>query len=479
MHREAGMKRLAATMLLIATCLLLHGILSLAQDTAPAPVQETATAAPAQDPGLDQGLIYPYLPSDNPTWNPAVLPPPAGDYTIFYSPPEKLDALFDAMMDAIPYASFDDYVAKNPDATYMEFISSVNPKPGLPALKALQSRFGDMPEYWQMMYAFGEGDRRERSVYLSKAYHLFLYDPATVYFYARFAMMPGGDTSGKYKEDDITAYRMKRDAATMLARAAELDGRNSFYWYEAANTISQCGGVEETLAYIRSGNECAVSEVVEPFPFSYIARHHDELSTQYPDKYLLLQPLEFSERLSSLIGYKNMLKNVTTGVSLSGELGWLTDAHRMACRFATQRYSPFMIVLMGGVFDGILSKSAIDLGYAPETPEEVKGFALFENKRGEISGLCKAASFTGQNEVEERLGLTGMNLSSMKPADPRFKEYVQCEWQNDSDFVRVMMPHIQKQYERLIAFDFANPSAYNGLPLPMQAVQKEPEETSK
>ena len=448
------MKRSAATMLLIASCLLLHGILSLAQDAAPAqaPAQEDAAAAPAAP-------VQETAPAQE--GKPAVS---ADDYTIFFSPPEKLDALFDAMMDAIPYASLEDFVEKNPGMIYAEFSWEKKPKTDLASLKALQSKFGDMPEYWQMMYAFGVCDRKERSIYLNKAYHLFLRDPATVYFYARYSLTPGGDSTDTQHLITADTYAQKRTAAALIARAAELDGSNSFYWYEAANAISQCGGVEETLDYIRHGNECPVSELVEPFPFSYIARHHDELPARYPDKYLLLQPWEFNERLSSLISYKNMLRNVTTGVSLSGELGWLTDAHRMACHFASQRYAPFMVVLMGSVFDGILSRAAIDLGYAPETPEEVNGFALFQNKRGEINGLCKAASYAGSDELKKRLGLEGMALSSLELTDPRFKECLQYNWQNDSDFFRVVLPHIQTQYERLIPFDFANPGDYIGRP---------------
>jgi hypothetical protein len=439
MYWEAGMKRLAATMLLIATCLLLHGILSLAQDTAPALAPETATAAPAQE-------VTPGAPADN--------------YTIFYSPPEKLDALFDAMMDAIPYASLDDYVAKNPEATYMEFISSANPKPSLPALKALQSSFGDMPEYWQMMYSFGEGDRRERSVYLSKAYHLFLYDPATVYFYARFAMMPGGDTTGKYKEDDITAYRMKRDAATMLARAAELDDRNSFYWYETAYVASQCGGVEEVIGDIRRGNECPANEYVEPFPFSYIARHHDELPARYPGKYLLLQSMSFSERLSSLIGYKVMVRNITTGVSLSGELGWLTDVHRMGCRFGMMSQAPQIIGLVGGVFVGMVTSAAVDLGFAPETVEEVNGFALYQYRRGQIIGSFKSFSGTSTDRLMKKLGLDYLSLDAMSMSDPKTAEYIRAGWERDSDFAEYVFPEIVSQYQRLITFDFVKPGTY-------------------
>lgn len=450
-------------MLLIATCLLLHGIIS--------PAQESAQA-PAWEPGLDQGLILPYEPPQ--AWNPAVLPPPADDYTIFYSPPERIDALFAAFMDAIPYVSVEDYAAKNPGATYMEFMTKMMPPLDLGALKALQPRFGDMPEYWQMMFLFGEGSRSERSIYLAKAYRLFPYDPATVYFYGRYAVMPSGDDTDKPEIDGITHYRLEREVAQLVVRAAELDAHNSFYLFEAALLVSSCGGIEDVLDNLRRGNECPVSEWVDPFPLSYIQRHREDLPMAYPQKYLFLARFRFPEAFRARIDYKIMFRDLASCVSMSGELGWLTDAHRMSCRYATQRYGEMMTALMGGVFEGILSREAVDLGYAPETPEEVSGFAMFENKRGQVSGQLQAVSFANSDELNRLTGANWEELYTMKVSDPRFKEYLRLGWEHDSNYARLYAPHVWKQYERLIAFDFADPGAYTGLPLAVKAVEPAP-----
>jgi hypothetical protein len=418
---------------LIVAAMLLIPLAALAQDEAP------ASPAPAQA---------------------APTPSIAEAYTIFVSPPEKLDALFAAFMDAIPYESLEDYAAKNPTATYTEFLYGIDLMPSLPALKALQSRFGDMPEYWQMMYAFGEGTRKERNVYLDKAYHLFLYDPATVYFYALFSMMPGGENGDGYYNLTPETFRRLRDTTALLAHAAEMDGRNSFYWYETAYIASLCSGVEEVLGYIRRGNECPVNEYLEPFPFSYIARHREELPARYPGKYLLLQPMDFSERLRSLIGYKAMIRNIITGVNLSGELGWLTDVHRMGCRFGMMSNAPQVVILVGGVFSAMMSKEAIDLGFAPETVEEVNGFALYQYRRGQIFGSFKSFSNSGHDKLMKKLGLDYMSLDALSMSDPRAAEYVRADWEQDSDFAVFVFPNICSHYQRLITFDFAKPGTY-------------------
>ena len=68
--------------MLVAAAMLLIPLAALAQDEAPA----TPAVAPEQA---------------------APTTPVEEAYSVFSSPPGRVDALFDAMMDAIPYASFD------------------------------------------------------------------------------------------------------------------------------------------------------------------------------------------------------------------------------------------------------------------------------------------------------------------------------------------------------------------------------------
>lgn len=387
---------------------------------------------------------------------------PADAYTIFYSPPERLDALFDAMVDAIPYASFDEYAAKNPDATLQEFSEAQRPLPDLAALKALQPRFADMPEYWHMMWAVsGEGTR---DVYLEKAYRLFPHDPATVYLYVKWCALPRLDRTTTSEKTAIENYRLSREYAALIAQAAEMDGRNSFYWYVAAHSISKCSGLEEMFALIRRGNECPVNEYVEPFPYSYIQRHHAELPARYPEKYLLLQPYYFSEMLTDMISYRDMMKDVITGVNLSGDLEWLTDAHRFACRFAMLHNAPTLITLSGSSFVSTLSSGAIDMGYEPEGQAEVKGFALYQSNRGMIRGMNTAGFRISRYRSEAVVGADMFGLNEMKVGDPRCKEFLRLSWEDDTADIQILFPLVENNLMRLYTFDFADPGAYTGRP---------------
>jgi len=317
-----------------------------------------------------------------------------------------------------------------------------------------------MPEYWQMMWAMSGEETRD--VYLEKAYRLFPYDPATVYLYAKWCALPRLDRTTTNEKTAIENYRLSREYAALIEHAAEMDGRNSYYWYEAALGISKCSGLEEMFAYIRRGNECPVNEYVEPFPYSYILRRHAELPAKYPEKYLLLVPYYFNEMLSSLISHREMMRDVITGVNLSGDLSLLTDAHRFACRFAMLRNAPAVIMLTGGALESVINTGAIDLGYEPEGTAEVKGFALYESNRGMIRGMSTAGLRIGRYRSEAVVGVDAMGLYEMKMGDPKCKEYLRMSWEDDTANMQILFPLVENQIMRLYTFDFADPAAYTG-----------------
>lgn len=393
-------------------------------------------------------------------------------YSVYYSPPGRLDALFAAFMDAIPYASIESYQIQHLLVNAREFWGQALPKPSPEALVAMEGRFGDMPEYWQLMYVYSTaGDEDEKDIkYLEKACEVAPNDPVSQYYFAYYGLYSGQ----KESDDDYSVeatlghYDITARAAEGLLKAAEMDGQNAFYYYQAALGAMQDSGCEEAIALLKQGNGQPVNVLIELFPYSYIVEHHDLLPQLYPKKYLLLTALENEDMVLMLVKTKDLYKQLVVGVSLSGDISWMTEAYRSACRLGMQDSGADITFLSGLVMIAVVTNGATELGYGASDAEERDALDLAIKEKTRISDAYTSALKDFMDKQLNRFGYDGYNdvilvLGIPIPfviGDTNFKEYLKASWDYKTEWLREGMPAAKAQIQGLLTFDFNNPSMF-------------------
>jgi hypothetical protein len=391
-------------------------------------------------------------------------------YSIYYSPPERLDALFAAFMDAIPYGSFESYQIQHLLVNTREFWGKALPKPSFEALVAMEDRFGDMPEYWQLMYVYGTTGDEKDIKYLEKACEVAPDDPVSQYYFAYYGLYSGQkESSDDYSvEATLGHYDITARAAEGLLKAAEMDGQNAFYYYQAALGAMQDSGCEEAIALLKQGNEQPVNVLIELFPYSYIVEHRDLLPQLYPKKYLLLTALENEDMVLMLVKTKDLYKQLVVGVNLSGDLDWLTTVYRSACRISMQDNGSSITFLSGLVMITVLTNGATELGYGASDAEERDALDLAIKEKTRISDAYTSALKDFMDKQQNRFGYDGYNdvilvLGIPIPfviGDTNFKEYLKASWDYKTEWLREGMPAAKAQIQGLLTFDFNNPSMF-------------------
>jgi hypothetical protein len=388
--------------------------------------------------------------------------PAPADYSIFYSPPERVDALFEAMLDAMPYSSVEELEADRPDIT-LELMwadrANGGVLPDLDALEKMEAEFGDMPEYWQLRYVAGGGKYLwERVRHLKRATEVAPDDPASLYFYTH-ELYRGTKHTGPDGEaveyTTIEQYRRKRERAEMMERVAEMDGRNAYYYYEAGGAWSFLGEYPHVMELFDQGNRCPYNEKVELFPFSYIVRNLETIPKRFPDRYLLATMSGYYVEFPKYIRIKTMVREIITVVSLSGNLNYLTITHRMACRMGAREYASLLDRLVARVLTGIIAGAALDLGWDPEGPMENQGFVRRAHYEGTINGIVfawtKREVLGGQDPFGQSDGAAGSTSV--------FKAALDNWWKDEWGEIHFVGPAMAKQFDRMEPFDFADPAA--------------------
>ena len=393
-------------------------------------------------------------------------------YSVYYSPPGRLDALFAAFMDAIPYASIESYQIQHLLLNAREFWGQALPKPSPEALVAMEGRFGDMPEYWQLMYVYSTaGDEDEKDIkYLEKACEVAPYDPVSQYYFAYYGLYSGQ----KESDDDYSVeatlghYDITARAAEGLLKAAEMDGQNAFYYFQAALGAMQDSGCESAVALLKQSNEQKVNVYVALFPFSYMVEHRELLPQQYPRKYLLLMALADEGLLPTYLKTKDMYKQLIVGVSLSGNVDWLTTAYRSACRISMQDSGASITAISGLIMSGIVINGASEIGYGEDDMNERRALEFAESEKTRITDELAFSMRDFMDKLQSDFGYTGAEdyvpiMGIPAPfviGDPRFKEYLEALWEYEADWRSSTLAEMTSQISALLVLDFANPAEF-------------------
>jgi len=388
-------------------------------------------------------------------------------YGIFYSPPARVDALFAATLDAMPYSSIEELAADRPDIGPDKMWTgrwSGGVLPSLDALEEMEAEFGDMPEYWQLRYVAGGGKYLwDRVHHLKRATEVAPDDPASLYFYAR-ELYRGTKYTGPDGEaaeyGGIEQYRRKRERAEMMERAAKMDGQNAYYYSEAGEAWSFLGEYPHVMELFKKGNWCLQNEKVNLFPFSYIIRNLDTIPRRFPDRYLLATMFGYFMEYPDYVRSKNIADEIIIIVSLSGNMDYMSIAHRWACRMGARNYASPYDGLVACALTNRFVTDMLELGYDPQGVEANQGFARLAYYRGTIRGTIKGISF-GWTKRDVLASIDPFDEPEVVAGDiDAFKLVLSEWWEKNLAESWIYGPEIATYFARMEAFDFNDPAAF-------------------
>ena len=327
----------------------------------------------------------------------------APEYSVFHSPPERLDALFWAIVDCYPVRDLAQAKERFLDAGGAEWdhwqdgwtkdIAGMGLQPDEEKLAALEGEFGDMPEYWQARCFFELVRTQHTNIeFLERACKVAPDDPVSVYFLAdaRRALAESSmeDVDDPFAEQ-LRRRQAMRDAADIMVRCAECEPQNAFYYYEAAFVIRKLGEYERVTELLRLGNAAPVNESVQLFPESYIMRNLREIREQDDGsgKFRLLNFALMYAPLPNYIHRREMIKEYQIIVSLSGDIELLNVPHAFACRYGQQRYSKLIQQLVAVVLVGLIADMPGEIGAVSLDRDTRRSLSHMSSLRGAVRGL--------------------------------------------------------------------------------------------
>jgi len=355
-------------------------------------------------------------------------------YSIFYSPPERLDALFWAIVDS--------YAVENLEEAKAEFVKKAWEEeefydpyklagtpfwPEEEKLTALEGAFGGMPEYWQARYFFcTEGYVWDRLPLLEKMLELAPDDAATLYLYAdRFMSISRDREESSLAEregraitrEEFTDARLR--AVDLIVRAAEREPSNAFYYYEAANLLGETGDYERVTELIKQGNVAPANEVVDFFPLSYIKRNFREIrgADDGSGKFRLLAFALITSPLPNYITRRDVIKNYQVILNMTGDIDLLNTLHVYTCRMGQAKYASTIHLLVAVVLNGIVEASAGEIGAVGTDPETLRAYSSMAGRRGSVRGIAFGLQSWGDFIRDEGL-IPSLNTAGSEEVTP-------------------------------------------------------------
>ncbi len=416
------------------------------------------------------------------------------EYSIFYSPPERMDALFAAFLDVMPLQTREDALAAY-QALWDKSAAENGGKVGVYYWSApgdseytvteehilpLESEFGDMPEYWQLRYLLSPAEPEERILLLQKAVDVAPDDAASLYLYWLETESTGGGIYrsvhmkfGTRNEESLTPEEVSlcrnwpQLPAEGLERAARLDGQNAMMYYWTAQKFSILGEHEHVLELLKLGNVCPHNVEVCLFPTSYVFSHVAELSDIVGAERVgcsaTLETLWSARPLPNYIELKDMVKEFCVAANLGCDMQALNTVHRFACRFGETQDAPMIQRLVGNVLVGVLAEHVVPL-WGPMNPEDQHGFNILYHKMGMVIGMISGSRVSSQHYAEKRSDVWLATLGYLEePPEP--EELVRCftAWPVYEEFeIKVLGVSVAGIFEDMEAFDYTNPAAYRG-----------------
>lgn len=335
----------------------------------------------------------------------------AAAYTVFHSPPARLDALLWAIVDCYPFRDLEDakrdYLRRAKGKDDVNYFYQIGIWPDEQRLIALEGKFGGMPEYWQARYFFENAQTRGGDVaLLEKAHDLAPDDPANMYLLAdaqlRFADYGLEETDDAFA-DQLAKRQFIRDAADLMLRAAECEPQNAVYFYDVAMAVRELGEFDEVTELLEKGNAAPVNEAVQLFPLSYMLRNMREIraADDGTGRFRLLAFALINNPMPSYIERREMMKECQVVFSLSGETDWLNVLHVYACRYGEETYAPLIQQLVAMVLVSYVNTMAAENGAIVYDEETVRSLAGLNSARGTVRGLAMSTSVWSQFMYDE------------------------------------------------------------------------------
>ncbi len=397
----------------------------------------------------------------------------ASEYSIFYSPPERLDALFWAIVDCYPVRDLAEgkaWYLKNaaelkaevgPTGKYTPPDFSKGPLwLDEERFAALEGDYGDMPEYWQARYFFERVRTGQvNNDFLERACEVAPDDPASAYFLAdarrRQAESRMEDVEDPFAEQ-LKRREAMREAADVMVSCAKREPQNAFYYYEAAFVIRKLGEYERVTELLQLGNSAPVNECVQLFPQSYIVRNLREIREQDDGsgKFRLLSfaLINAPQTTQDFVELREMINEYQVIVSLSGDVELLNVLHVFACRYGQQRYSQMLQQLVAVVLVGMITDVPKETGAIRFDEDTLRSLSRMSSLRGAMKGLVMSrrewCNFLRDEGFTEGVPVA-YSFSAVPPTpEDVWNQYVTW-WEAQILDYLYMGPQIARQFEKM------------------------------
>ena len=357
----------------------------------------------------------------------------AAEYSMFFSPPERVDALFWAIVDCCPVRDLAEakerFLAGNEgDSFSKRELVEMGLWPSEESLAALEADFGDMPEFWQALCYFDMllSQTRQADIdLLERAYEVAPEDPVTMYFLAdaRCTLAESNLEDAEEPLEDQSGYRQAmRDAAELMVRAAECEPQNAFYYYEAALVMRKLEDYERATELLRLGNLAPANVCVHIYPLSYIVCNLGEIREQDDGsgKFRLLGTAVASLPVPTLAELQGMGEEYQGILAASGDTELLNTLHVFACRYGQQQYASLIQALIAARLIRMINESAVEIGAVSGDPDTLKSLASMNRVHGAGLGLVTGCFMWGKFLYDE--GLLKETLYFYWPDEPTPEE---------------------------------------------------------
>jgi len=418
----------------------------------------------------------------------------ADDYSIFYSPPDRVDALFAAFLDVMPLqtredalaafqAMWDHSAAENngkPEAYYWSGAAASEYRVSEEDIIPLEADFGNMPEYWQFRYYLSRAEPDEKILLLQKAMDVAPDDAASLFLYWQETANSGAGIYrsihmkfGTRNEEQLTPEELgicrnwPQLPAEGMERAARMDGQNAMMYYWTAQKYSILGETEHVIELLGLGNACPHNVGIHLFPLSYTYAHLEDIRSivgAERDGCMVTLSVQWArEAIPNYIKLKDVVKQICVAANLGCEMQWLNTAHEFACRFGQTEHAGMIQQLVANVLVGVLAEHAMRL-WGTMSPDEARGFSRLYQKKGVISGASRCWHLSSQYYGEKLAGLGYYSLGlPEEPPTPEEMVELFSSWPVNREFeINVIGETLASVFKSMEAFDYTDPAAYRG-----------------
>ena len=417
----------------------------------------------------------------------------ADDYSIFYSPPARVDALFAAFLDVMPLqtredalaafqAMWDQSAAENggtPEVYYWNAHASLNYSVSEGDIMPLEAEFGGMPEYWQLRYYLSLAEPPERILLLQKAIGAAPDDAVSLYIYWKelagdwgpyhnLWMKCESEGAESLTPEELSIYcNWPQLPAGEVERVARMDGRNAMMYYWTAQLYARLGEYEHVLELLELGNNCPHNVEVHAFPMSYVYARPGELQDIVgADRVGCLASLKMRLDAYPIPNYnklKDMVKEMCVAANLNGDVNALNAVHRYTCRFGQTRNARLIQRLIANVLAGVLADHVVSL-WDPMDPEDARGFNILCHKRGMVKGMLEGSKLSSKYYSDSYPDGWPPSFAYLnEPLEPEKLVRLFSQGPVNEDFeINVLGKSIAGIFEDMEAFDYTDPAAFRG-----------------